>query len=76
MSERATFVDYKWRDSDIPGETDCLVIIVNDKERYDQMAEDDDYNPMAWFTFQDEAEFQRAFDQNNNEHDFYLVREH
>lgn len=76
MAERATFVDYIWKGTDIPGDNDCLVIIVNDKAKYDQMAEDDSFNPMVWFTFEDEEEFQRAFDPNNEEFDFTLVREH
>jgi hypothetical protein len=30
---------------------------------------------MVWFTFKDEAEFKRAFDNNNQEFDFTIVNE-
>lgn len=75
MAERVTNVDYIWKGEVVPGDTDCLVVIVNDDERYEQMTEDDAFDPMVWFTFKDEAEFQRAFDPTNNEFDFTLVNE-
>ena len=76
MAERVTSVDYIWKGNAVPGDNDCLVVIVNDKAKYDQMVEDESFDPMVWFTFADEAEFQRAFDPNNEEFDFTLVREY
>lgn len=75
MAERVTNVDYIWKGGVVPGDKDCLVVIVNDDERYEQMTEDDAFDPMVWFTFKDEAEFKRAFDPTNNEFDFTLVNE-
>jgi len=74
MSERATRVDYIWKDSDIEGDTNALVIILNDSEKYKQMAEDESFDERIWFYFQDEAEFERAFDSTNDEFDFVLVK--
>jgi hypothetical protein len=75
MAERATFVDYIWKGETVPGDKDCLVVIVNDEKRYNQMTDEDGFDPMVWFTFKDEAEFKRAFDKNNQEFDFTLVNE-
>lgn len=75
MAERITSVDYIWKGSSILGDNDCLVVIVNDKAKYDQMTKDDAFDQMVWFTFADEAEFKRAFDPNNQEFDFTIVNE-
>ena len=75
MTERVTTVDYIWKGETVPGDTDCLVVIVNDDAKYDQMTEDDAFDPMVWFTFRDEAEFQSAFDELNCEFEFTLTRE-
>jgi len=75
MSERVTRVDYIWKDSDIEGDTNALVIILNDSDKYEQMTEDESFDERIWFYFQDEAEFKRAFDSKSNEFDFVLVRE-
>jgi hypothetical protein len=71
--ERSTYVDYVWKDDQSGGR--ALVVILNDKELYDQMAEDDSYDARIWFYFQDEDEFQRAFNTNNTEFEFVLTRE-
>jgi hypothetical protein len=39
---------------------------------YDQHDEDFDYDPMIWFYFEDEAEFERAKDPMNTEFEFYI----
>ncbi len=75
MSERVTYVDYVWKDSDIPGDNRALVVILNDCDKYEQMVEDEDYDARVWFYFQDEAEFQRAFDPSNTEFEFVLTGE-
>jgi len=76
MSERVTWVDYAWKGEVVPGDTMAQVVILNDPDLYEKMSEDEDFDQRIWFYFQDEAEFQRAFDPKNEEHDFYLVREH
>ncbi len=73
MSERVTYVDYVWKDDQSGGR--ALVVILNDCNKYEQMAEDDSYDPRIWFYFQDEAEFQRAFNTNNTEFEFVLTGE-
>jgi hypothetical protein len=73
MSERITWVDYQWKDSDIPGDTRAQVVILNDSNKYEQMSADDSFDQRIWFYFQDEAEFQRAFDPNNDEFEFVLT---
>jgi hypothetical protein len=75
MSERSTYVDYQWKDSDVPGDTSALVVILNDCGKYEQMVEDEDYDARVWFYFQDEAEFQRAFDSSSDEFEFVLTNE-
>jgi hypothetical protein len=75
MSERVTYVDYQWKDSDIPGDNSALVVILNDCGKYEQMVEDEDYDARVWFYFQDEAEFQRAFDSSSDEFEFVLTNE-
>jgi hypothetical protein len=75
MSERVTYVDYQWKDSDVSGDTRALVVILNDCDKYEQMVEDEDYDARVWFYFQDEAEFQRAFDPSSDEFEFVLTRE-
>jgi hypothetical protein len=73
MAERVVWVEYQWKDEEIPGDTDAMVVILNDPKLYKQLSEDDEFDQRVWFYFQDEAEFQRAFDPKNDEHDFYLV---
>ena len=75
MSERVTYVDYQWKDSDVPGDSSALVVILNDCEKYEQMVENEDYDARVWFYFQDEAEFQRAFDSSSDEFEFVLTNE-
>lgn len=80
MSERVTWVDYEWRDeinpARVPGDKEAMVVILNDPDLYEKMVEDEDFDQRVWFYFQDEAEFQRAFDPNNDEFDFYIVAEY
>jgi hypothetical protein len=75
MKERITWVDYSWKDSDIPGDTRAQVVILNDTAKYEQMSNDESFDERIWFYFQDEAEFQRAFDTSNEEFEFVLIRE-
>jgi len=48
-------------------------VILNDSDKYEQMVNDDSFDERIWFYFQDEAEFQRAFDASNDEFEFVLV---
>jgi hypothetical protein len=73
MAERVVWVEYQWKDEEVAGDTDAMVVILNDPKLYKQLSEDDEFDQRVWFYFQDEAEFQRAFDPKNDEHDFYLV---
>jgi hypothetical protein len=76
MAERVTWVDYAWKDNVVDGDTMAQVVILNDPDLYEKMSEDEDFDQRIWYYFQDEAEFQRAFDPKNEEHDFYLLAEH
>lgn len=73
MAERVVWVEYHWKDEEVAGDTDAMVVILNDPKLYEEMTNDESFDQRVWFYFQDEAEFQRAFDPNNDEHDFYLV---
>ena len=73
--ERVVYVDYKWKDEDVAGDTGALVVILNDSDKYDEMVENEDFDSRIWFYFQDEAEFRRAFDPSNDEFEFVLLRE-
>ena len=73
MNERVTSVTYIWKDSDVPGDTEAHVVILNDSDKYDQMSADDSFDERIWFYFQDEAEFQRAFDPADDEFEFVLT---
>jgi hypothetical protein len=75
MEERVTWVEYQWKGETVPGDTGAQVVILNDSDKYEEMCADSSFDERIWFYFQDEAEFQRAFDPNNDEHEFYLVRE-
>lgn len=74
MAERITFVDYQWK-NDLEGDTNAMVVILNDSDKYEQMCADDSFDQRVWFYFQDEAEFQRAFDPSTDEFEFTLLRE-
>jgi hypothetical protein len=73
MSERITWVDYQWKDSDIPGDTRAQVVVLNDSNKYEEMSADESFDQRIWFYFQDEAEFKRAFDPNDDEFEFVLT---
>jgi hypothetical protein len=75
MSERITRVDYHWKDSDILGDTQAWVVILNDSKKYEQMSADESFDQRMWFYFQDDAEFARAFDSSSDEFEFVLTRE-
>lgn len=75
MLERISWVDYVWKNSDIPGDTRAQVVILNDTDKYEQMSNDESFDERIWFYFQDEAEFQRAFDTENDEFEFVLIKE-
>jgi hypothetical protein len=75
MSERITWVDYKWKDEVVQGDTNAQVVILNDSEKYAEMSADESFDQRIWFYFQDEAEFQRAFDSTNDEFEFTIIRE-
>lgn len=74
MAERITSVDYVWK-NEVEGDTNAMVVILNDSDKYEQMSNDDSFDQRIWFYFQDEAEFQRAFDPTNDEFEFTLIRE-
>lgn len=74
MAERITSVDYVWK-NEVEGDTNAMVVILNDSDKYEQMSNDDSFDQRIWFYFQDEAEFQRAFDPTNDEFEFTLLRE-
>ena len=67
--ERSAFVEVFYFDESpeahdpMPGH--CII-------GYDQNDEAFDYDPMIWFYFEDEAEFERAKNPNNTEFDFYI----
>ena len=73
--ERVVWVDYIWKDEEVAGDTDAMVVILNDPKLYEEMTNDESFDQRVWFYFQDEAEFQRAFDPNNDEFDFTIVSE-
>lgn len=73
MKERITTVDYIWKDSEIDGDTSAQVVILNDSDKYEEMVANESFDERIWFYFQDEAEFQRAFDAHNTEFEFVLV---
>lgn len=75
QQERVAWVDYSWKDSDIPGDTRALVVILNNSDRYEELVADEMFDERIWFYFQDEAEFQRAFDASNDEFEFVLTNE-
>jgi hypothetical protein len=73
--ERVVWVDYIWKDEEVSGDTDAMVIILNDPKLMEKMVADESFDQRVWFYFQDEAEYQRAFDPNDEEFDFTIVRE-
>lgn len=75
MSERVTWVNYIWKDSDIPGDNHAQVVILNDKSKYEELSNNEEFDQRIWFYFQDEAEFERAFDPTNDEFEFVLLKE-
>jgi len=74
--ERVTWVEYIWKDEEVAGDTDAMVVILNDPKLYDKMTKKESFDQRVWFYFQDEAEFKRAFNKDNDEHDFYLVAQY
>lgn len=75
MTERVTWVTYQWKDEAMGGDTMAQVVILNDKNLYEELSANDEFDQRIWFYFQDEAEFKRAFNKDNDEHDFFLVEE-
>jgi hypothetical protein len=75
MAERVVWVDYIWKDEEVAGDNDVMVIILNDPELYEDLCKHEGFDQRVWFYFQDEAEFQRAFDPNTDEFEFTLIRE-
>lgn len=75
MAERITSVDYVWKNEAVEGDNNAQVVILNDSEKYEEMCADESFDARIWFYFQDEAEFQRAFDPTNDEFEFTLIRE-
>ncbi len=76
MSERVTQVDYNWKDhSPSFGDVDVTVVILNDSLKYEEMSNDESYDQRVFFYFQDEAEFQRAFNPDSDEFEFVILRE-
>ena len=75
MAERTTSVNYKWKNEEVEGDNNATVVILNDSDKYDEMCADESFDQRIWFYFQDEAEFQRAFDPTNDEFEFTLISE-
>jgi hypothetical protein len=73
--ERVVWVDYIWKDEEVSGDTNAMVIILNNPALMEKMVDDESFDQRVWFYFQDEAEYQRAFDPNDEEFDFTIVRE-
>jgi len=73
MSERVTWVDYIWKDSEVEGDTRAQVVILNDSDKYEEMVANESFDERIWFYFQNEEEFQRAFDAHDPEFEFVLV---
>lgn len=67
--ERPAYVEVFYRD-ELPETHDTMVAtaIIG----YDGETEDYDFDPMVWFYFEDEAEFERAKDPGNTEFEFYV----
>ena len=67
--ERAVFVEvfYDGEPADVHDPLAALAIV-----GYDGDNEDFEYDPMVWFYFEDEAEYQRAQDPSNTEFEFYV----
>jgi hypothetical protein len=77
--ERVVWVDYIWKDDTDPEALVAtnygMVVILNNPELYEDLHKHEGFDERVWFYFQDEAEFKRAFDPNNDEFDFTLIRE-
>lgn len=67
--ERSTFVEVFYHDESEEVHDPMLALAV---VGYDGDNEDFFYDPMVWFYFEDEAEFERAKNPNNTEFDFYI----
>lgn len=69
VKERAVFVEvfYDGEPVDVHDPLAALAIV-----GYDGDNEDFEYDPMVWFYFEDEAEFERAKDPDNTEFEFYV----
>lgn len=75
MAERVAEVEYVWDDEPDGEVHTSLVVILNDSEEYDRMAEEDDYDSRIFFYFRDEEEYKRAFSPDYEGGEFHLVRE-
>jgi len=75
MAEYVASVDYVWKDETISGNKNALVVVLNDSKLYQQMHDDESFDERIWFYFQNDAEFQRAFDPSNNEFEFTIIKE-
>jgi hypothetical protein len=70
IEERSEFVEvfYFGESEEVHDPMPALCVI-----GYDNDNEDFEYDPMVWFYFEDEAEYERAKNPNNTEFDFYIV---
>ena len=71
MTARYVNVNYMWKTKPEWGVEQGALVSIGD-ENYDAMAENDEFDERIWFYFRDEAEFQKAFD-DDSEHDFVLL---
>jgi len=55
MTERVTWVDYQWKDETMSGDKMAMVVIMNDKDLYEELSANDEFDQRIWFYFQDEA---------------------
>jgi len=75
MAEYVASVSYIWKEETIEDETNALVVVLNDNDLYKKMHDDQSFDERIFFYFQDDAEFQRAFDPNNDEFEFTITKE-
>ena len=75
MAEYVASVDYVWKDEPTFTETNAVVVVLNDKDLYQEMSDNESFDERVFFYFQDDAEFRRAFDPTDCEFEFTLIKE-
>jgi hypothetical protein len=69
---RIAEIEIQWKGYN--GTEIAQVYILNDKDKYDELSADDNFDQRLWFYFQDETEFQSYFKEDNGD-EWYIVRE-